>query len=306
MSESAQMIVADTREMATAAQIRARVNRIQEVMRSVFKEGTHYGRIPGTDKPALYKAGSEVILMTFHIGVEPIAEDLSVPDCFRYRVAARGLLASGEIVGVGIGEASTDEEKYRWRKAVCDQEFDETAEDRRRVKWFKGKDGAYQVKQVRTNPADVANTVLKMAKKRAQIDMTLTATAASDVFTQDIEDLPEELRETVADDKQPIKPPQAKAEDQGENADLDKELSQPSAGVTVTAYTQRTGKKGDGSPWTLHIATFSDGREASTLDDAIGKVLAHAKDHSAAVRVELGPNQRDPKKYSVLAAEVVA
>ena len=51
------------------------------------------------------------------------------------------------------------------------------------------------MQQVRTNPADIANTVLKMAKKRAQIDLTLTATAASDCFTQDVEDLPEELRD---------------------------------------------------------------------------------------------------------------
>jgi hypothetical protein len=49
--------------------------------------------------------------------------------------------------------------------------------------------------QIRTEPADVANTVLKMAKKRAQIDLTLTATAASDIFTQDVEDIPDELRE---------------------------------------------------------------------------------------------------------------
>ena len=83
MSDQQQMIVADTPELATAAQIRARVNRIQEVMRSVFHEDTHYGRIPGTDKPTLFKAGSEVILTMFRIAVEPIVEDLSGPDCAR-------------------------------------------------------------------------------------------------------------------------------------------------------------------------------------------------------------------------------
>jgi hypothetical protein len=34
--------------------------------------------------------------------------------------------------------------------------------------------------------ADVYNTVLKMAKKRAHIDATLTATGAADMFTQDL------------------------------------------------------------------------------------------------------------------------
>jgi hypothetical protein len=34
--------------------------------------------------------------------------------------------------------------------------------------------------------------VLKMAKKRAHVDAVLTATVASDIFTQDVEDMPED------------------------------------------------------------------------------------------------------------------
>ena len=41
------------------------------------------------------------------------------------------------------------------------------------------------------NPADVLNTVLKMAKKRALVDAVLSATGASDIFTQDLEELVE-------------------------------------------------------------------------------------------------------------------
>ncbi len=44
------------------------------------------------------------------------------------------------------------------------------------------------------NPADNYNTVLKMAKKRALVDAVLTATAASDIFTQDLEDITREHR----------------------------------------------------------------------------------------------------------------
>jgi hypothetical protein len=40
------------------------------------------------------------------------------------------------------------------------------------------------------NPADYFNTCLKMAKKRALVDAVLTSTAASDIFTQDIEEDP--------------------------------------------------------------------------------------------------------------------
>ena len=77
-------------QMQTAPEIRAQVNRIQEVMQAVMKDGTHFGTIPGTGKPSLYKAGSEKILSTFHIGVDPIVEDLSTPDEARFRVPARG------------------------------------------------------------------------------------------------------------------------------------------------------------------------------------------------------------------------
>ena len=179
----------------TAADIKAGVQLIQQVMESVMIKDVHYGTIPGTPKPTLYKAGSEKILTTFRIAAYPKeVEDLSTYDEARFRVKVHGIhQTTGMLIGVGIGECSSMEEKYKWRKPVCDQEFNETPEDRRRAVWKKGKDGAppYQAKQIRTQPADVANTVLKMAKKRAQIDMTLTATAASDVFDQDLEDLPE-------------------------------------------------------------------------------------------------------------------
>lgn len=172
----------------TAVDVRQHVNLIQEVMRSVMKQDVHYGVIPGCKQPSLYKAGSEVLLTTFRIAISVSVEDLSTDDVIRYRVRTIGThQPTGIVVGEGIGECSSGEEKYKWRKTFNKKEFDATPETRRRIKYTKyGED-----MQVRTEPADVANTVLKMAKKRAQIDLTLTATAASDIFTQDVEDLPE-------------------------------------------------------------------------------------------------------------------
>ena len=182
------------RKPLTAVEVKAQVQLIQEVMAAVMVKDVHYGIIPGTNKPTLYKPGSEKILSTFRIAAYPRdVEDLSTFDEIRYRVKVHGVAMENDQVlfGVGIGECSSSEDKYRWRKPVCDAEFDETPEDRKRVAWKKKQGGAYQQKQVRTNPSDVANTILKMAKKRAQIDMTLTATGASDVFDQDLEDLPD-------------------------------------------------------------------------------------------------------------------
>lgn len=183
----------------TAGQIRDRVNLIQQVMQGVMKAKTHYDTIPGTDKPSLLKAGAEVLCTTFRIAVDPEVQDLSIADEIRFRVRAVGRnQVTGEIIGVGIGECSSYEEKYKWRRAVCDEEFDVTPEERRRVKYARGKNNShYTNRQIRTEGADVANTILKMAKKRALVDFTLTALAASDMFTQDVEDMPQEIREAV-------------------------------------------------------------------------------------------------------------
>lgn len=184
-------------EPQSAVAIRAQVNLVQEVMKAVMKDGTHYGVIPGTPKPSLWKPGAEVLAATFRIAVSYRIEDLSTPDTARYRITAIGThQTSGIVMGEGMGECSSGEGKYKWRKASGKREFEATPEDRRRVQYGK----SYDVDQVRTEPADLANTILKMACKRAQVAMILNVTAASDCFTQDIEDLPEELRPSVDTD----------------------------------------------------------------------------------------------------------
>lgn len=173
----------------TAAEVRQQVNLMQDVMMEVMKDGVHYGKIPGTNGKSLWKAGAEKLMATFRLAGDPEVESLGKDGEVHYRVKVKLSTPGGAFVGAGIGECSSQEEKYAWRSAVSKAEFEATPESRRRVK-FK-RDG--EVQQVRTNPADVANTILKMAKKRAQVDAVITCTAASDIFTQDIEDLPEEV-----------------------------------------------------------------------------------------------------------------
>jgi hypothetical protein len=95
---------------------------------------------------------------------------------------------AGDFLGAGVGECSSNEDKYKWKKAFNNKEWEETPEDQRREKWRTYKEKEYKAKQILTNPADEANTVLKMAKKRALVDGVLTCTAASDIFEQDKED----------------------------------------------------------------------------------------------------------------------
>jgi hypothetical protein len=173
---------------ASIETIEARRSAIFQLMKKVMKKGIDYGIVPGTDKPSLFKAGAEKLCALFQLAPRIHVNDLSTPDTIRYQVKVELYTQSGIFVAEGIGAASSAESKYQWRAAVCREEFDITPEDRRRTVFKRKSDGGhYTILQVRTSPEDADNTVIKMTKKRALIDAVLTATAASDIFTQDIE-----------------------------------------------------------------------------------------------------------------------
>lgn len=202
------MVTKSLEEPLTAAEIVQHTKLIQQIQEAVMIEGVHYGKVPGCKEPMLFKAGAEKLCLTFRLAPRSIIEDLCTEDEIRYRVKVElTAQATGRYIGDGIGECSSNEEKYKWREAVCDEEFEETMEDRRKEVWKKywekGKKITYQKKLVRTNPADIANTILKMAKKRGLTDATLTNTGASDIFKQDLEDLEEATREhLLAEEKE--------------------------------------------------------------------------------------------------------
>lgn len=205
MRESAGIMAVETNQFS-AIEIRQRVNLVQEVMRSIMKSDTHYGVIPGTKKPSLYKPGAEVLCVTFRIADKYEVEDLTIDGMARYRVRCIGIhQVSDTVLGEGLGECSSHEEKYKWRGAICSEEFDLTPENLRRLKFSKWNNKIEKKQQIRTESADQANTILKMACKRAKIAMTLNVTGASDIFTQDIEDIPEELRSAAGDGSAPAK-----------------------------------------------------------------------------------------------------
>lgn len=211
-------VIEPSTEIMSPAGLTARLKVIQQVMRTNMKADRDYGTIPGTPKPSLFKPGAEKLCTVFRIAPDYVAEDLSTHDCVRIRVKCTGThQETKSVLGSAIGECSSDETKYKWRRPVCDEEFNETPEDRRRIKWTPGRGGkAYKQKQVRTEPADLANTVLQMAEKRALVAMVRVVTNASEIFTQDVEDMPDELRpsadEDTAPEQRPTRAP-AKAKD---------------------------------------------------------------------------------------------
>lgn len=210
-----------------AEQVLAQVKLIQEVMKAVMQVDVHYGTIPGTQKPTLYKAGAEKLCMTFRL--EPrytILSELRDGDHVTFDVRADMYhIPSGQCLGSGLGSCSTKESRYAYRKGdrkcpACGKEAiakgnpqfaPKDGEGNARPEFAKGgwycnkkKDGC-NAKFADADPAitsqpndarvpnpdvsDLRNTVLKMACKRARTEGVLCVTAASDIYTQDMEDL---------------------------------------------------------------------------------------------------------------------
>lgn len=198
----------------TVQDVRAQVNLIQQIMGEVMKKDEHYGVIPGTGtKPSLLKAGAEKLCLTFRLDpqyeIEQKSEGLHltiVSKCILYHIP------TGQRFGSGMGSCSTRESKYAYRSAaikcpVCSKESVIKGKEEYGGGWVcfarkggcgaKFKDGDATIeKQPRgrvanEDVADQYNTVLKMANKRSLVAAVLNATAASDIFTQDIEDMPQ-------------------------------------------------------------------------------------------------------------------
>lgn len=189
--------------------IKHQIQVIQEVMRDAMVKDTHYGVIPGTDKPTLLKAGAEKLSLTFRLSPTYVVTRLDLQNGHReYEVRCTLThIPTQAIFGEGVGTCSSMESKYRYRN-ISDFELtgepipkdskERKAEYRKQGfgmkkvngnwEWVKYKDSE---KQEHPDIADTYNTILKMAKKRAHVDAVLTATAASDIFAQDLEDLPQ-------------------------------------------------------------------------------------------------------------------
>jgi hypothetical protein len=228
----------------------ARARKVQELMKDCMTEGQHFGKIPGTDKPTLLKPGAEKLNFTFRlVATYPDIERLDLPNEHReYQILCRLLhQGTGQLIAEGVGSCSTMESKYRYRWAnkkcpKCGAEAIIKGKAEYGGGWIcygkkggcgaKYKDDAGEIvsqpagKIENPDIADIYNTVFKMAKKRALVDATIAACAASDLFTQDMEDFVDESGIAGENEKPPVaeKPPAAakKKTDSGRQPIIDK------------------------------------------------------------------------------------
>lgn len=227
MAETA-LVKSETTPPMSLEEVKGQVHLIQEVMRGVMKKDEHYGVIPGTDKPTLLKPGAEKLCLTFRFDPEyEIVRATETDDYVSYTIACSLYkIGMGHKIASGLGACNSSEAKYRYRWEDTGRRVPKEYWDNRDQSLL-GTDGIYKAKKRKgerkedgawiiqkrvenTNPRDLANTLLKMACKRALVAAVLNGTAASDIFTQDLEDTNGgrvEAESTVVDDPPDSKPP---------------------------------------------------------------------------------------------------
>ena len=205
--------IQDVPDRATVAHRLKAVADFQQVVRTSLTEGHDYGVIPGTSKPTLLKPGAEKIAKLMRLAdtyefVDKV-ESWDKP-FFSYTIRCSLLaMLTGEIYSQGLGNCNSYEDKYRWRdakptcpacgaEAVMRSRYDDHG-------WYCfaklggcGAKFAADAPEIisqkfgrveNPNPANLVNTFIKMAKKRALVDAALSAGRLSDLFTQDLDDI---------------------------------------------------------------------------------------------------------------------
>lgn len=142
---------------------------IDIIIAKYLKAGRDYDRLPNTAKPTLFKSGAEILASVFNF--KTTAKVINRVENYDkqfviYEICVTVFDKDGNIVAEGLGSCNSRERRY-----------------------------------LKTDFATNLNTILKMAKKRAFVDAILTATHASKVFTQDIEDIVNFQRE-MNDDRE--------------------------------------------------------------------------------------------------------
>jgi len=195
-----------------------RLAEFQQFVKEYMTKDEDYGLIPGVEKPSLFQPGADKLSELY--GLAPTFPDertirnvdwSMIPPLFDYEVTCVLLSKrTGMVVAEGKGSCSSYEAKYRWRDAKrlcpnCSQPTIIKGKEEYGGGWLcwtkrggcgaKFAEGDQKIEGQKTGRepnediADIKNTILKMAQKRAKIAAVLAATRSSGVFTQDVEDM---------------------------------------------------------------------------------------------------------------------
>ncbi|WP_312906819.1 exodeoxyribonuclease X C-terminal domain-containing protein [Tissierella praeacuta] len=166
-----------------------KISQVQAAIQTCLKPGHDHDIIPGTNKPTLLKPGAEKILMMFGLTSEyEIIEKIEDYEKGIFAYTIKCILSkNSQKITEGVGSCNSKEDKYRWR--WYKEEDVPAGIDKNTLKSKTNRWGKMEYKLENEEIYSQANTILKMAKKRAQIDAVLTVASLSELFTQDMEDM---------------------------------------------------------------------------------------------------------------------
>lgn len=219
------LIYTDHEEMSVLSQeaVQHRIKYLHRVIGSILVEGTDYGIIPGTSKPTLYQSGAQKMAVAFRLRPEFSVSYEEHDNYHRTYTVKCSLyhIPTGRLISEGVGICSTLEGRYRFRKVKDEHETDVSVpkgywddrdqnllEEALKKAGVEMADDQYpSTKKIKNqwkivlaiedtgertehdNPADYWNTCAKIAAKRGFVHGVNNGTGASEVFTQDVEDM---------------------------------------------------------------------------------------------------------------------
>lgn len=163
----------------------------QKMIVSQLKKDHDYGVIPGTKKATLYKPGAEKIVTL--LGIFPDYEILEKvteykENLFAYTIKCK-LFHGQQQAGEGLGHCNSWETKYKYEN-VTEESLPNNID--KSLLQTKKNDYGRTTYRIEKDACTIANTILKMAKKRAFIDAVVTIASLSDIFQNENEQLKKE------------------------------------------------------------------------------------------------------------------
>lgn len=293
MESADSYLLAPVMDLALA---KKRLAEFQEFVGSYMVEGEDFGKIPGTPKPTLFKAGADKLCELYGMADDYVfMEKIEDYDrgLFDYTIKCNLTKKGGTaLMASGLGSCTSFESKYKWRegkrkcpscskeaiikgkqeygggwlcfgkKGGCGAKF--TDDDKRITEQVTGK-------VLNDDMADIKNTILKMALKRAKVSAVLSATRSSGIFSQDLEDNPGES-DSHHENRPPQQqqPPQQQPSQQQAPEQTQGRAKAPKAGSKKTeqaAPAQTAAPAAQSGPPKANIPPMNTAAPGKTADD---------------------------------------
>lgn len=289
------------------AQAQKSLENLQRFVRSQLHDGRDFGIIPGCKKPSLWKSGAERLLFFHGLACRLDTTSETVVDwktpffnyCYRATIYNP---RNNAVVATADGSCNSKEDKYRYLWVTEKKLPKGINKDNLESKEISGSNGKFTLYRIDNDSIfGLANTILKMASKRAFIAATLMACRASDVFTQDES---EEEAAAPAEKPKAEAPKTAPAAKAPQESKSDSPAEEPNTVYFVPDKVSEKKGLGPKGPWIKFGLLGPDGSWYGTFNEEYGSNAKSAKDQKQQVKVVFEVSDKGFKNITSL--EVLA